>query len=304
MQNVSTSWPSLFAEPLPFSRGLRLPKVTADTFRRSVGTAALAALQLLLLSGMLVGTTLVLPQRAATSTAEASPVVSLAEPPFATAYLRAYGRGDLAAADWVASPLNGLEWSRRDVTAEARQGLLPGSATDSASARIDFHFIGGARDERGFGHLLYLAEPIGRDQLAMPSAWRVDTDPNGRVIWAEVVFLFSDEATRGGTTAVESDASAIPLPETVAQQHPRLVAGIHASRGHEGYYLLSIPAASSRAQTVLFVGIDADGRARPGAWSYGQESNSVAPYGQPRETHVVTNDPDLAALRASYLKTL
>jgi hypothetical protein len=258
---------------------------------------------------MLVGATLGLPQRAATSTAETAPAVSLPEPPLAAAYLRAYGRGDLAVADSVASPLNRLEWSRRDVTAEARQGLLPGSAIDQSAAWIQFSFVGGVRDERGFGHLLYLARPLTHDQSTPPGAWRVDTDPNGRVIWAELVFLFSDDATALEPVAAEAVASSLPLPTTIAQQHPRLIAGIRASRGREGYYLLSVPAAASAAQTgsrqaALFVGVDAGGFARPGAWSYGQESNSVAPYGQPRVAYAVANDPELATLLTGYLETL
>jgi hypothetical protein len=277
------------------------------TWRRRTWLTAVPKLVVIALSATVIAcspissASAMLPARSvqATTTGPA-PIVD--EPSLAGAYLTAYAKGDLTAADQVASPLNQIEWSRRGFSLAVRQTLLP-EARGPGAPWMTFHYVGGTWDGAGFGHLLYLGEPVDGSQSTYPSAWRVDLDPSGRVIWAELVYLFSESTPLAPVngTAVSSEA----LPPALVNQNARLVAGVRSTAGPERYYVLAVPARSAASAaagptSIKFVGIDSDGQIRPGAWSYGVDS-SAAPYGQTTPPHSVALEPALAQLLASYL---
>src|SRR6185503_13323006 len=90
----------------------------------------------------------------------------------------------------------------------------------------------------------------------IPSVWRVDLDPDGRVIWCELVWLFS-EGTRQLSPA--------------AQRPPGLdggtvLLGLRSSAGPEGFYALETP-----GRALLFVTTGPEGKSRVAAWSYGSQ---------------------------------
>jgi hypothetical protein len=215
--------------------------------------------------------------------------------PLAT-FLAAYVRGDEATAEAAASPLYGAEWARRGLTAADRAGLAPGAhLRDRSGAWARFVYVGAAEGGDGYGHHLLVAwparPPVGERPL--PSVWRVDTAPDGRVIWLELVWLCAAGASRLTPAAGDPDAPTGPvpgLPAAVAALHPRALVGVRSDVGREGYYALgpaagadgAAPAARDGSHpAVLFVGVDPEGVVRPGAWSYGQRVVGPSEYGTP-----------------------
>src|SRR5439155_25496081 len=104
----------------------------------------------------------------------------------------------------------------------------------------------------------------------------------------ELVWLCADGATTLVPVAPSLDASALTLPPALAAHHPRLLLGVRSNAGQEGYYALGFSAQAVEAAppgeaalVVLFVGVDEDGAARPGAWSYGQPVTGPSEYGVP-----------------------
>jgi hypothetical protein len=228
----------------------------------------------------------------------------VAEPPFAAAYVAAYSHGDEVLAEQVASPLYRVEWARRGLSPRDRQSLFPGPSPERASGEwLHFAYVGGAVDGRGFGHLLYLAYPVPRGATSQPSAWRIDTAPDGRVIWAELVYLFSPEAT--AISPIREGDSVPPLPFQA-----QLVVGARSLGGPEGYYAALLPAVADKAYTVsstatvVFFAVDPDGNVRPGAWSYGQVHPGSVAYGQTSTPRLVPLTPELATLERSYVESL
>jgi hypothetical protein len=236
---------------------------------------------------------------------------SMAEPGFAAEFVADYARGDEAAAERVASPLYRLEWSRRGLTSDDRQALRYSTGPAASSdVSLRFSYAGGGLDRLGFGHLLYLVRPIGSGQTVAPSAWRVDTDPNGRVIWAEMVFLFSPNPN-AVAPIVEKDAAAdVPMPEALAKLHPRLVSEVRSGVGKEGYYAVAVRRAAAKSGTttstesIVFFGVDAEGELRPGAWSYGNADPEALALGQKSPARTAPADPEVARLEQSYLEAL
>lgn len=216
---------------------------------------------------------------------------SLSEPPPAAAFMAAYARGDEAAAERLASPLYRTEWERRGLSVQDRLGLLPRWFRDSRrlarSTWLRFDYTGGVADADGVAHLLYTGRCVCPEQRGpLPfSVWRVDTDPTGRVLWLEMVWLFDERTQRLRTVGSAQRADALPLPLAVGQYAPRVALGVESAEAdgpREGYYALRFEAAPAapataagmagqapEAGSVLFLGIDPDGQARPGAWSYG-----------------------------------
>jgi hypothetical protein len=86
----------------------------------------------------------------------------VAEPALTTAFLGAYSRADEASAEGVASPLYAAEWERRGLATAERQALLTAPDTSgSGDGRLQFDWVGGLVDNRGFAHLLFTARPRG-----------------------------------------------------------------------------------------------------------------------------------------------
>jgi hypothetical protein len=213
---------------------------------------------------------------------------TLSEPPAAAAFMAAYARGDEAAAERLAAPPYRAEWERRGVSVQDRLSLLPRWFRESRrffrSTWLRFSYAGGAADADGVGHLLYTARCVCPEQRgpSQLSLWRVDTGPDGRVLWLEMVWLFDERTQRVRMIGPEPRADALPLPAAVAQYRPHVALGVEALAAvgaegqREGYYALRLeasPAALAEQApaggSVLFVGVDPDGQARPGAWSYG-----------------------------------
>lgn len=208
------------------------------------------------------------------------------EPVPAATFVAAYARGDEAEAERVASPLYAAEWARRGVSAPQRAALLPRwrRAAGGSAEWLRFAYVDGAADRLGFGHLLYAALPRApreaRSGGAIPTVWRVDTAPDGRVIWIEMVWLCSDGARRLDPVGAVLAADDVPLP---GGPRARLLFGVRSGVGKEGYYAigrqLEPEPTSPSGGPVSFLGVEPDGVARRGAWSYGQRG--LAEYGAP-----------------------
>jgi hypothetical protein len=264
-----------------------------------VGAVVRVALAVLLL--LLPACTLEAPDRST----PAEPRLVAAEPGRVAAFLAALSRGDEEAAEKVTSPLYRAEWERRGLSRAERRSLHA-----DMPSRAAFAFAGGARDAAGFGHHLYLAQPPPRWHLqpTSPSVWRVDTDPDGWVIWAELVYLFG---SGGSITATEAGASGpdAPMPAALASRHPRPLVRLQADATPESYNLIRVDrsATSRRASpggaALVFYGADEEGGLRPGAWSYGEPVGTNRAYGQPRPP-ALRLDAGIDGLQAAYVASL
>jgi hypothetical protein len=112
-------------------------------------------------------------------------------------------------------------------------------------------------------HLLYLARSADESS---ESVWRVDADSSGRVIWVELVWLFSSEATSLINVSTPREAGLAALPPRLARIQPDILIGVRDSVGWEGYYAARYVA--NGRFVVNFFGLDEYGDLRPGAWSY------------------------------------
>jgi hypothetical protein len=249
------------------------------------------------------------------SPAQAGPRSSLAEPAVAAAFVAAYGRGDETTAERLASPLYHLEWARRGLSPNDRSALRAVTSPHAARSRgqLAFRYVDGLVDDAGFRHLLYVVTPDGEDRPAARSVWRVDTDRDGRVIWAELVYLFSDAASDLAPLVVGPRDASRAIPDAVASLRPEHLVGIRSSRGTEGYYALAAPAEDAADESslaklpttrVVFLAVDAEGNARPGVWSYGDSQPSLVAYGQARAATPVPVPADETHLLSAYLTAL
>lgn len=233
------------------------------------------------------------------------------EPAATARFLAAYARGDLASADDLASPLYAAEWTRRGLSRDDRVALLPTYLTgpDHPAVWLRFTYVGGMIDASGFGHLMYFARATGGDGKNAPTVWRVDTDQNGRVIWLEMVGLFTDASPDLTTVGATSDASAVPLAPTVDRSRVCLIFGVRSTHSPEGYYALGVgtdgrSGASGCPGTVAFYSVDEDGSIRPGAWSFGQARPGLVTYGHVVPLPTVALSAVEDSLRADYLASL
>jgi hypothetical protein len=225
-------------------------------------------------------------------------------------FVAALARGDLAAADQVASPLYAAEWSRRGLSISDRM-LLSGAVSPAsrlADRQLAFSYVGRAEDDQGFRHLLYLERPVDAAADAPSAVWRIDTDPAGAVIWSELVYLV--EANPATLRIVAPRDEAPPLPAQIRALHGRLATGVRSASGPEGYFAAFVEAppgekgTASAAEGLVFFAIDADGGARPGVWSYGQADTAAVPYGQAFKAPPPVLDRATAAAQQRYLAAL
>lgn len=196
------------------------------------------------------------------------------EPAPAAAFVDAFSRGNETAAEQVASPLYQAEWRRIGVTPEQRFSWRRLAGLSPSGRWISLRYIGGVTGASGRHHLLYTAISNPSTGRTTDSVWRFDTDPAGKVIWGEMVYLFSDsggQVTRINSTVGLGGASAAP---TLASYHPLVLVGVEAETSHEGYFAMvqEDPRPSggnvSAVTSVRFLAIDSDGIVRPGVWSY------------------------------------
>jgi hypothetical protein len=151
-------------------------------------------------------------------------------------------------------------------------------AAASGAEWIHFTYLGGAPSDDGTSQLLYEAQPTGPLNRAYPSAWRVDTDQSGNVIWAEMVYLFSTPLSDVAPVRLTSSGGDAAWPTVVAPFHPRLIAGLRSRVGPEAYYEVMLPTGSKDAlfdgpfNATVFFAVDSDGNIRPGGWTYGDST--------------------------------
>lgn len=235
---------------------------------------------------------------------------AVAEPVGAAAFVAAYARADEAAAERLASPLYVIEWGRRGSSFELRESYVQPAAS-SAGGWLRFTYQVGMIDRGGFAHLLYTAEPVSGPPV--PTVWRIDTAPDGRVIWSEPVWIFARPVSLVHVSAfpsIEDLADIAGTAEPSAHFAPARVAGFRAADATEGYYLAGVEAGASpgasptRPASVRFFAVDDGGRVRPGAWSYGEPHPGLVEYGRQAEPPVVLLPAEERALRDAYLAHL
>lgn len=233
------------------------------------------------------------------------------EPAATSVFLAAYARGDLAGADALASPLYRAEWIRLGLSLDDRQALLPTylKGPGHQTVWLRFTYVGGMVDAWGFGHLLYAAEATGGNGDHAPTMWRVDTERDGRVIWMEMVSLFSPSTPALTTIAPTSNPSAMPLPTTSGSLHQCVLLGVRNTAGPEGYYEVGLRAdgaagAKRCPDQVVFFAVDEDGRIRPGAWTFGQSRPGLVDYGHVVPLPTVRLPTIEENLRSAYIATL
>jgi hypothetical protein len=268
--------------------------------------------------------------RSVTPSPPVDPDLVTVEPPGAAAFLAALAQGDEATAEGVASPLYRAEWERRGLTIADRRALHAGPPP-----WIAFAFVGGVVDQADFGHYLYLASPPAGQHPPSdaPSVWRVDVDPQGEVIWAEVVHRFGSGAA-AAVTLGDGSASSAPVPAALQSLQPDSLVRIQSTATPESYNLVRVrPPHLTALQTrrlhqgdgggnvirasqseptipidgqgdaLAFYAVDDDGGFRPGAWSYGQPTGTTLSPGQgPPPTSGL--DPVLFQLQEAYLAAL
>ena len=187
------------------------------------------------------------------------------EPTLTSQFIDAYRSGDEIAVEKVASPLYQKEWNRRGISLARRQAWLPSAQAHPDGTSWDFTltFVDGLVGDDGINHLLYLARS--GDQTT-GTVWRIDADSSGRVVWAEMVWLFSSDTPALTTVATPSEAGKAALPPPVMKIPPDMLIGVRVSTAWEGFYAARY--FTNGRSSVTFFGLDEDGQLRPGAWSY------------------------------------
>lgn len=197
------------------------------------------------------------------------------EPAPAAAFVTAFTRGDEVAAERVASPLYRAAWTRLGLRPDQRYAWhSQASQIDPSGRWLRLDYVGGVTGASGRHHLLYSGLSSSAEGAPTRSVWRFDTDPEGRVIWGEMVYLFTDATDE--PTVVRGSSTPQGLARTVLRTyHPLVVVGVQAGPSHEGYFALiqseapaPAPSGASRSISVAFLAVDSDGIVRPGVWSY------------------------------------
>lgn len=197
------------------------------------------------------------------------------EPAPAAAFVTAFTRGDEVAAEHVASPLYRAAWNRLGLRPDQRYAWhSQASQVDPSGRWLRLKYVGGITGASGRHHLLYSGLSGSAEGTPTRSVWRFDTDPQGRVIWGEMVYLFTDATDE--PTVVRGTSASQGLARTVLQTyHPLVVVGVQTGPSHEGYFALIQSDArvsnrpdAPRSISVAFLAVDSDGIVRPGVWNY------------------------------------
>ncbi len=108
-----------------------------------------------------------------------------------------------------------------------------------ATPTLDFTYLGAVKDGDGFTYALYEARPKHPDGPNAPtSLWRIDLDPEGRVIWAEFARLFDQPRVE----LMCGDSASLPHPSLSILSLVRLSGGLghawalpgHVARSQDG----------------------------------------------------------------------
>jgi hypothetical protein len=219
------------------------------------------------------------------------------EPPPAAAFMGAFARGDEAGAESLASPICRCELATRS-RGSAPARLVPDVVPASARPWAAFDYAGGAADGYGFGHLLYVGQPLGGNGVGAPAVWRADTAPSGKVIWIELVWLFTlPDHPVAANVARELDPATFPAG--LASLQPRALLGVRSPVAREAYYLAT--ARVDGVARVLFFAVDSDGQFRPGVWSFGAPPSAPNAPGEP-STSTLTAEQD--RILQAYLQAI
>jgi hypothetical protein len=166
---------------------------------------------------------------------------------------------------------------RADADEAERRALHAGTPPRTA-----FTFAGRAVDAAGFGQYLYVATPppLWHLQPTSTSVWRADSDQDGWVIWAELVYSF-DSGVSVTVPGGDSPTPVTPIPAALRSRHPVPLVRLQADANPESYNLIRIdrsetsPGTSPDDAALAFSAVDEEGGLRPGAWSYGEPVGTI-----------------------------
>jgi hypothetical protein len=248
-------------------------------------------------------------------------IALLPEPRAARQFVSAYARVDEDTISRLTSPLYHFELARRGYGDRLAVVPVPWDDTASRPATpwLRFTYLDGIADSDGFTHLLYLARSTLVDERRAPTTvWRVDLDPEGRIIWAEMVFGFGEAKGYSVHRTMDvhlRDLPEIPVPQSLQPIWPSLQPQVLltvTSVADQCYYALGlVPKGKALAgggvpDIVIFFATDEDHHVFPDAWSYGerifQSSNSLD--AEPVITSPVAHDQLDDALWHRYLVSL
>ncbi len=208
------------------------------------------------------------------------PRVSL-EPPDAAAFITSQRDQDAATASRVTSGLFHAELDRRGL--DRAYPLDP--LWSEATSKLTFTFVDALADRNGFTSALYTARPKDADYPV--TLWRLDLDPQGKVIWGDFLWLFGDANVRTISSTGASPKLTYSLafaPREAGSPRPCLVFGIVSGKG-DGYLALGLNCWGSGANIappspVAYATVDGSGAIHPGYWSFGDTtptSNGKSP---------------------------
>jgi hypothetical protein len=177
------------------------------------------------------------------------------EPATAAAFMASQRDRDTTTVALVTSPLYRAEMARRG---RGTDWPFDGLWTE-ATAQLSFTFVGALSDSDGFTFALYTARAKHPNTADAPtSLWRIDLDPEGRVIWGELARIFDSprvEVVRG------------PRALALANTRWQLLFAVRSAAGDAYVALHPDPADPGR---IAFAQEDASGELGPSFWSFGQ----------------------------------
>jgi hypothetical protein len=221
--------------------------------------------------------------------------------PTATAgFVSAYAHGDIATVERVASPLYSAEWARRGVSLGDQASVIQEHQRAPSGEWLFMSYETGFVDGHGFGHYIYVGRPVSTAGSPSPSVWRVDSDPEGQVIWIEMVWLFSGPAPAVDALPPASARSDNTLQSLLPSRPSDVLFGVHSGDGIEGYYGVG-PApesASARDSGVKFYVVDGHGSYHLTAWTYGERIPNRPQAGKQQLR------PEQASTLAAYLSSI
>ena len=196
------------------------------------------------------------------------------EPPSAAAFIASQRDHDSVEAARVTSPIFRAELARRGRGTEwPFYGLWI-----EATSRLDFRFVSAVTDGSGFTFALYAARPrisVGPDSPT--SLWRIDLDPEGRVIWGELARIFTSpevEVVQALGDDIDSATTALPWTASNVDDGQLSVFGVRSKAG-DAYLAVGFGqrgTTDDRPSKVTFVMLNASGKVLPNCWSFGQPS--------------------------------
>jgi hypothetical protein len=203
--------------------------------------------------------------------ASSEPCCATPEPAAAAAFIAAQRDRDTDVASRVTSPLYHAEMSRRGLGAQWPLRTLWVDAT----AQLSFSFVGEVSDSHGFTYALYTARPKTPVGAQPPtSLWRIDLDPEGRVIWGELARVFDrpDVRVTGGRQGA-LHLSSLAQPATISPyRRGQQLAFVARSEAGDAYVAFHPDPADPGG--VVFAQEDASGALGPSYWSYGQATRA------------------------------